>query len=87
MARVAPTRDSATEMKREGFTVTFLDCGQEEREPGIRRLLSPDIPVVSNLSDLARIVTDLDIGIVHSHHAWVDNSVLDILPPDTSGPK
>lgn len=73
----------ATEMKREGFTLTYLDCAQEDRQPGIRALLSPDIPVVSNLSDLRRIVADFDIGIVHSHHAWVDNSVLDILAPDS----
>jgi glycosyltransferase involved in cell wall biosynthesis len=70
-------------MKRAGFTVTYFDCDQEPRQPGIRALLSPDIPVVSHLQDLARIVTDFDIGIVHSHHAWVDNSVLDILPADT----
>jgi glycosyltransferase involved in cell wall biosynthesis len=73
----------ASEMKRAGFTVTYFDCDQEPRQPGIRALLSPDIPVVSHLQDLARIVTDFDIGIVHSHHAWVDNSVLDILPADT----
>jgi glycosyltransferase involved in cell wall biosynthesis len=73
----------ATQMKREGFTLTFLDCDQEPREPGIRGLLSPDIPIVSSLEDLARIVTDFDIGIVHSHHAWVDNSVLDVLPDTT----
>lgn len=70
----------ATEMKREGFTVTFLDCDQEPREKGIRHLLSPDIPIVSSFSDLAMIVSDFDIGIVHSHHAWVDNFVLDRLP-------
>jgi glycosyltransferase involved in cell wall biosynthesis len=74
----------ATQMKREGFTVTFLDCDQEPREEGIRRLLSPDIPIVSSLEDLARIVSDFDIGVVHSHHAWVDNSVLDVLPEGTS---
>jgi O-antigen biosynthesis protein len=73
----------ASEMKRAGFTVTYFDCDQEPREPGIRALLSPDIPIVSNLEDMARIVRDFDIGIVHSHHAWVDNSVLDILPADT----
>ncbi len=72
----------ATEMKREGFTVTFLDCDQEPREEGVRRLLSPDIPIVSSLTNLARIVSDFDIGIVHSHHAGVDNSVLDLLPSD-----
>lgn len=73
----------ATQMKREGFTVTFLDCAQEPREPGIRALLSPDIPIVSSLENLAGIVSDFDIGVVHSHHAWVDNSVLDVLPEKT----
>ncbi len=70
-------------MKREGFTVTFLDCAQEPREPGIRALLSPDIPIVSSLENLAGIVSDFDIGVVHSHHAWVDNSILDVLPEKT----
>ncbi len=73
----------ATQMKREGFTVTFLDCAQEPREPGIRALLSPDIPIVSSLENLAGIVSDFDIGVVHSHHAWVDNSILDVLPEKT----
>lgn len=46
----------ASEMKRAGFTVTYFDCDQEPRQPGIRTLLSPDIPVVSHLQDLAKIV-------------------------------
>ena len=26
---------------------------------------------------------DFDIGLIHSHHAWMDNTVLDLLPEDS----
>lgn len=70
----------ANQMKAEGHSVTFMDCGQEEEIPGIRALLARDIPVVSALQALEAVVGAFEIDIVHSHHAWVDNSILDLLP-------
>ncbi|MDM7255497.1 MAG: glycosyltransferase, partial [Paracoccus sp. (in: a-proteobacteria)] len=67
-------------MKADGYEVTFLDFGRARAEPGIRATLARDIPVVGNFHDLAQIVDALDIEIVHSHHGWVDNTVLDLLP-------
>ena len=70
-------------MKDYGYNVTFLDCGREEEVPEIRNMLRADIPVISNFADLSRIVQHFDIGIIHSHNAWVDNTILDVLPNDT----
>lgn len=70
-------------MKRSGYNVTYLDCAREPRLDGVRGKLRADIPVVSDFSQLERIVADFEIDIVHSHHAWVDSTILDLLPEDT----
>lgn len=69
-------------MKGHGYNVTYLDCGREPRNDGVRCKLRSDIPVVSDFTQLERIVTDFGIDIVHSHHAWVDSTVLEVLPED-----
>jgi glycosyltransferase involved in cell wall biosynthesis len=66
--------------KEDGYSVTFISCDQLEREPGVRNMLRADIPVVSNFYMLEDIVSDFGIEIIHSHHAWVDHTILDILP-------
>jgi len=70
----------ANQMKAEGHNVTFLDCGQEPELPGLRALLARDIPVVSALQAIEAVIEAFQIDIVHSHHAWVDNSILDLVP-------
>ncbi|RME57701.1 glycosyltransferase, partial [Candidatus Parcubacteria bacterium] len=70
----------ANRLKDAGYAITFLDCGQEPREEGVRDMLRSDIPVVTNFYALEQIVRDFDIDIIHSHHAWVDNTILDLLP-------
>ena len=73
----------ANRLKAGGHSVTFLDCAQEAEAPGLRARLGADIPVVSNLEDLDGITRAFDIDIIHSHHAWVDNTILDLLPEDS----
>jgi glycosyltransferase involved in cell wall biosynthesis len=70
-------------MKTAGFTVTYLNCDQEPAQPGLRAQLASDIPVLSDFEDLGAILRDFDIALIHSHHAWVDNTVLDHLPEDS----
>lgn len=70
----------ANEMKAIGYEVTFLDCAQEERLAGVRARLASDIPVIDNFRDLRKIVQDFDIDLIHSHHGWADNIILDLLP-------
>ncbi len=71
-------------MKDLGYNVTFLDCAQEARLPEIRKSLRPDIPVVSDLANLPNLINDFGIDVIHSHHAWVDNTILNLIPPNES---
>lgn len=66
-------------MKTAGYDVTYLNCRQEPDIPGIRGLLARDIPVVTNFEDLNGILRDFEIEVIHSHHAWTDNTILDLL--------
>jgi O-antigen biosynthesis protein len=67
-------------MKAVGYNVTFLDCAQAPRNEGVRKNLRSDIPVVSDFTQLERIVADFGIDFIHSHHAWLDGTILDLLP-------
>lgn len=66
-------------MKAQGYNVTFLDCNQAPRIDSIRRSLRSDIPLVTALYDINQIVRDFRIDLVHSHHAWVDCSIVELL--------
>jgi glycosyltransferase involved in cell wall biosynthesis len=69
-------------MKRHGYNVTYLDCAREPRLDGVRDRLRRDIPIVSDFAQLERIIGDFDVQVIHSHHAWMDSTILDILPED-----
>tara|TARA_R110001592_G_scaffold215025_2_gene468291 strand:+ start:61237 stop:64716 length:3480 start_codon:yes stop_codon:yes gene_type:complete len=71
-------------MKANGYNLTYLDCAREPRNEGIRLNLRPDIPVVSDFTQLERIVADFGIDLIHSHHAWVDSTILELLPEDSN---
>ncbi len=71
-------------MKAHGYNVTYLDCDREPRQEGVRNRLRRDIPIVSDFTQLERIVDDFEIDVIHSHHAWMDSTILDILPEDAS---
>ncbi len=69
----------ANMLKGMGYGITFLSCEQEKRESGVRKMLRSDIPVVTNYCELNDLVDDLGIEIVHSHHAWADHTIIDLL--------
>lgn len=71
-------------MKGLGYGITFLTCEQEPREKDVREMLRCDIPVISNFLLIDKIVNEFGIDIIHSHHAWVDNTIIDILPEKSS---
>lgn len=70
-------------MKTADYTVTYLDCAQEPEVKGVRDMLARDVPLVSDFANLLQVLEAFDIDIVHSHHAWVDNTILDLLPKDS----
>lgn len=67
-------------MKDLGYNVTFLDCAQEQRIHDIRISLRSDIPVVSELWNLEELIDEFGVDVIHSHHAWVDNTILNLIP-------
>ena len=71
-------------MKGYGYNVTYLDCAREPRLDGVRNRLRTDIPIVSDFTQLERILADFNIQVIHSHHAWMDSTILDILPEDVA---
>lgn len=66
-------------LKADGYGITFLSCDQEKREPKIRTMLRQDIPVLNQLHALDLITVDFGLDIIHSHHAWVDGAIMDLL--------
>jgi len=64
-------------LKSAGYSVTLLNCHQEPTQPGIRKMLHQDIPLLEldGLDKLNAVVDDMGIEIVHSHHAWVDVTI------------
>ena len=60
-----------------GYAVTFVDCDQEPREDGVRKMLNPSIPVIKLLrpNTLPLYMKALGIEILHSCHSWVDTTI------------
>ena len=61
-------------MREAGYAVTFLNFQRAPTEPGIRTMLSPNVPllVLGGIDKIAFACRDMGIDVVHSHHAWVD---------------
>ncbi len=68
-------------LKQRGYIVSVLNCHQHANQPGVRSILRPDIPLLEmkSLECLSVLVSDLGVDIVHSHHAWVDTTVAELL--------
>lgn len=73
----------ANSLHAEGYGVTVLDCAQLPEQAGIARMLHPEIPLISlqSLEQLGILVNELGIELVHSHHAWVDTLLAELLQP------
>jgi glycosyltransferase involved in cell wall biosynthesis len=68
-------------LKQRGYTVSVLNCHQHANQPGVRSILRSDIPLLEmkSLESLSVLVSGLGVDIVHSHHAWVDTTVAELL--------
>lgn len=64
-----------------GYSVTMVSLEQDYENPGIRSMLSPSIALlrISCLEYIEAIATSLGIEITHSHHAWVDLTLVSLL--------
>lgn len=73
----------ANSLHAEGYSVTVLDCAQLPQQPGIASMLDPQVPMIRlrSLNQLGGLIGDLGIELVHTHHAWVDSLVSEMLRP------
>ena len=66
-----------------GFAVTLINFQGAATEEGIRGMLFPSIALLDLhcLERVGMILDDLGVELVHSHHAWVDVSLVTFLTP------
>ena len=64
-----------------GYGVTILNCRFEADEPGVRRMILSAIPIIEleRLYLAGRVLSDMGVEIVHSHHASVDLLLINLL--------
>ncbi|MDP5238450.1 glycosyltransferase [Uliginosibacterium sp. 31-16] len=64
-----------------GYAVTLLNCLERPTEPGVLNMLSPRIPRLElpRLDLAGAALADMGIELVHSHHAWVDLTLANLL--------
>jgi glycosyltransferase involved in cell wall biosynthesis len=64
----------ANMLKAAGYGITFLNCREQPTEEGVRRMLRGDIPLLEldSLQSVSALADDMNLEIIHSHHAWVD---------------
>lgn len=67
----------ANALKRQGITVTFIDFNGDKYDEEIRRMLSPEIPLIrlKDIASLRYIISYFGIDVIHSHHGVVDKEI------------
>lgn len=64
-----------------GYGVTMVSLQQDDENPEIRSMLRPHIPLIKieHIERLEAIAVGLGIEVIHSHHAWVDLTLVSLL--------
>ena len=67
----------ANSLRKNGVSVTFVDCRMDEYDPKVREMLNPGIPLIELRTPLAINTAAQAYGaeIMHSHHANVDKLI------------
>ncbi len=79
----------ANAMKDAGVCVTVFNGGYEPTQPGVRKMLYPQIPVINNapLLNIQSTIKEYGIEIIHTHHASMENLFAEIRSRRSSGTK
>ena len=79
-AEILPLR-LANLLHNAGYGVSVLNCAQLQDQPGVRDMLDADIPLITlhDLSRLRSMIIDLGIELIHTHNAWTDSTISDLL--------
>jgi glycosyltransferase involved in cell wall biosynthesis len=64
-----------------GYGVTMVSLQQDHENPAIRSMLSPHIPLlkINYIERIEAIAVSMGVEIIHSHHAWVDLTLVALL--------
>jgi len=68
-------------LHQRGHSVIVINFKQFPSEPAVRKMLRAEIPLLDldNLPLLDAIAQDMNLEIIHSHHAWVDMTIAALL--------
>lgn len=71
----------ANGLKDRGYTVAILNCNQRTTQTDVLDMINPGIPVLTlgRLQDLGQIIAHFSINIAHTHHAWVDTTIAELI--------
>jgi glycosyltransferase involved in cell wall biosynthesis len=71
----------ANQLKGRGTSVSFLNCRHATTQPGVRRMLNPNVPLfeLDGMHKIGALCDNLGVEIVHSHHAWADMTLAQCL--------
>ena len=73
-------------LHQRGHSVIVINFKQLPTEPAVRNMLLSDVPLLDldNLRLLDTVVKDMNLEIIHSHHAWVDMTIAALLAHNKS---
>ena len=73
-------------LHQRGHSVIVINFKQLPSEPAVRKMLHADIPLLDldTLPLLDAVVRDMNLDIIHSHHAWVDMTIAALLTHNQS---
>ena len=68
-------------LSKYGYAVTMLSLQQDDENPKVRSMLLKHIPLIKmeDIEKTEAIATGLGIEVIHSHHAWVDLTLVSLL--------
>lgn len=71
----------ANSLRAAGYGVAVLSCDQKPKQPAVEAMVNSDVPIytLERLQELGHLVLQLDLSLVHSHHAWVDTLCAELL--------
>ena len=73
-------------LHQRGHSVIVINFKQLPSEAAVRKMLLADIPLLdlNTLPMLDAVVRDMNLDIIHSHHAWVDMTIAALLTHNQS---
>ena len=71
----------ANGLRDRGYSITILNCNQKPTQEEVLNMVNSDVPVITlkRLQDIGQIVHHFSVSIIHTHHAWVDTTIAELL--------